>query len=513
MNLRSIKPKILLNDPRKKLNQSQSPQRYYEFLVQNTNRQADKSVQLQRSSEQTPDDFHTEKKEEFKMEIERRFRKAAENPPFRMPRYDDSTLSSEELLSDSSVESLERLSHSVKYDLNSQNLRMYAKLEAILSDYEAKQAQQRKESKQSGATSSSHLGQKTRKETPKKLLGSPKNTMNIPQLQVLRLEARESPKTKRKLANNPKTELSHHQTPPLSLETATTTDTLPNQTTKPSSKMFPPALNVNLIQRKADSIDERGAGLQQSQSVLRTKRRIGEPQQGKITLNLSSRSPALKLRPLGVKIPVAQSSDRLKRTVGAGFRSPNAHNVTDNIEGRIHGLSQLNATEIHKTPCPKVLATPQIGAKLVVGQNQGTSTLYQKTKNELLRKLKPSLTEFVNNSTSSKVILKSTGLKDTPTGGELNTMKSISIRSFISPRAQNQLKIGSADLLNLSEQKAEEPQHKKITMIQSISVSPKRYFALNNIGRIAMNSGKDPNFSGYLIVSNSKAVVKKPVPL
>lgn len=125
--------------------QSQSPlhkKQYYKFFNENSNRQTDQTFHGQRVIEQPVFERPPEKKEEFKREIERRFLKSTVNPTFRFPRHidDDDDHDSTDALSESSVESLERLSHTVKYDLHSQNLRTYAKSQATLEFEDRKKA-------------------------------------------------------------------------------------------------------------------------------------------------------------------------------------------------------------------------------------------------------------------------------------------------------------------------------------------------------------------------------------
>ena len=111
--------------------QSQSPlhkKRFYKF-IDSASRKAEQSVQHYRLAERFAKDPPKEKKEEFKVEIDKRYQRSAVNEQYRFPVQSASSISEPESLSDDSVESLERLAAAVKYDLNSQNLRRFAKLQ------------------------------------------------------------------------------------------------------------------------------------------------------------------------------------------------------------------------------------------------------------------------------------------------------------------------------------------------------------------------------------------------
>ena len=109
--------------------QSQSPlhkKQYYKFLTDNSNHQGEQTLREHRIiTDEAEKETQLDKQEEFKREIELRFRRSAANPSYQFPRCVDTT--DTESQNDSSTDSLEKLSHAIKYDLHSQNLRSYAK--------------------------------------------------------------------------------------------------------------------------------------------------------------------------------------------------------------------------------------------------------------------------------------------------------------------------------------------------------------------------------------------------
>lgn len=115
-----------LSSPQQKPAHSQSPlqkKKFYKFVNDNANSRAEKSMQEQEIHDRFLKEPPKEKKEEFKIEIERRFQKSTGNHTYRLARADISS----ESISQSSNDSLERLKATCVYDLHSQNLRFYAK--------------------------------------------------------------------------------------------------------------------------------------------------------------------------------------------------------------------------------------------------------------------------------------------------------------------------------------------------------------------------------------------------
>lgn len=128
MNFRNSYLTSLSSTQKNKPAQSQSPlqkKKYYKFVNESSNQQGEYSMQDQRLTERFAKEPPKEKKEEFKREIERRFERSTVNPGYKFPRYSSESYS--EQLSDSSIESLQRLNGSIKYDLHCQNLRYFAK--------------------------------------------------------------------------------------------------------------------------------------------------------------------------------------------------------------------------------------------------------------------------------------------------------------------------------------------------------------------------------------------------
>ena len=116
-----------------KVAQSQSPlnkKRIYKFVQDSTNSKAEKSMQAQLHPAKPSVQSKSAEKTDFKIEIERRFQMAHATTNYRFPTADEP--SSEDLSSSSrtsSQDSLERLKTTTTYDLHSQNLRYFAKLQ------------------------------------------------------------------------------------------------------------------------------------------------------------------------------------------------------------------------------------------------------------------------------------------------------------------------------------------------------------------------------------------------
>ena len=115
-----------LSSPKPKPAQSQSPlhkKKFYKFVNDNANAKAEKSMQEQQLLSAFNKEPPKEKKEEFKVEIDRRFQKSLINHSYKFPRTEISSDS----LSNDSRDSMDRLRATCNYDLHGQNLRHYAK--------------------------------------------------------------------------------------------------------------------------------------------------------------------------------------------------------------------------------------------------------------------------------------------------------------------------------------------------------------------------------------------------
>jgi hypothetical protein len=112
---------------------------YYKFLTENSSHKIQKTLKENRISvEKTFQEPQTDKQEEFKREIELRFQRSAMNPGYKFPlRIDNINTDSQ---NESSTDSLEQLSIAIRYDLHSQNLRSYAKLQDFPSMIHLKKA-------------------------------------------------------------------------------------------------------------------------------------------------------------------------------------------------------------------------------------------------------------------------------------------------------------------------------------------------------------------------------------